>query len=283
MFLTVLSCQAQIWTLEKNGVQASASYTWFHYDKAYQDNSTTIDLPLTVFDKTLALDVQYGITDRITALARLPYKMLETTGYPGVYNSYPGQYIVTGKLNNIGNTEFGLVWKCYDDKPIVSASFIVEANTSDRNYITGLQTGFNSWAFRPGIGVGWGFDKSWLQFYTGMSIRTNDYALAVVSNLEAGYHFADYWWGAISLDTRKPNVDGEDCDCSTSATMLYQNAQEYYALALKTGFTMYKDWGLNFGYHLGLTGNDVAATAVPVIGIMYKSRPMRHTIITPRF
>lgn len=282
--ISATSAQAQVWALPDGVWQLSASYTWFQYDKAYIDNNTTIDLPLTIFDKTLTIDAQYGITDHITAIARIPYKMLHTEGDPALYNSYPDRYIETGELNTIGNPEFGLIWKIYDYKPALTASLIVEANTSDRNYITGLQSGFNSWAFRPGVGAGWGFDRSWLQFYTGMSIRTNNYNMAVISDLEAGYRFADYWWGAIAFDMRKPSVSGTDCDCSTEATMLYQNDQEYYALALKTGFVLYDDWGLNFGYHLGLTGNDVAATAVPVIGFMYKS-PQRkvHTMITPKY
>lgn len=261
---------AQSWTLPASAFYVNVSHSLLTYDRAFDATGEFRDLPVTVSDRTVQLMAQYGVTDRLTAEVRLPYKMLETSGDPAVFNSYPGQYIELGSLSAPGNAEAGVIYKFYDDKPILTASLFVEALTSQHNYIQGLQTGFNSWAVRPGIGAGWTHGPSWMQFYLGTSLRTNDYSHAAISNLEIGYKPADYLYAALAFDVRQSFGNGGDCDCTTDVTALYMSEQEYLGIALKGGFEV-GALGFNFAYHAAMAANNAAAVGVPVFGIQYRS------------
>jgi len=263
---------AQVWTLKKKGIYANISFSAAMYTEGFDSTGETFVLPRAVEDKTIALFAQYGITDKITAQITLPYKMT-ATGDPAVAFS-PYEYdgplpLEGGKLNYWGNIEVGAMYKLMEDKPIITASFFVEANTSDRNYITGLQTGFNSWGFIPGIGAGWPFEKSWLTYYLGGDIRTNHYSSSILSKIEYGYKPAPFVYFAVTGNLKRSLKNGDDCDCTTAYRSLYLNNQEYIAGGLKAGF-LFGKWGANFAVNGALSAANAPVALVPSIGVQYK-------------
>ena len=270
LLLLPISAIGQSWTLPESVVYAQISYSRLLYDRAVDGSGEIVELPVSVGDRTVQLLAQYGITDRLTAELRLPFKMIETTGDPALYNSYPGQYLELGSISALGNVEAGVLYNFYTDKPKLTASLFVEALTSQHNYVQGIQTGFSSWAVRPGIGTGWTYGPSWMQFYLGTSLRNNDYSHAAISNLEIGYKPADYLYAALAFDVRQSFGNGGDCDCTTDATALYLSEQEYIGIALKGGFNI-GDLGFNFAYHAAVSARNVAAAGVPVFGVQYRS------------
>lgn len=264
------SLSAQVWALQKGETNLMLSYSSLQYDQAFNADGEIVELPVLVRDRTLKLTAQYGITDKLTVEARLPYMMQATEGDPHNYNSYPDQYLETGTLQALGNVEGGVIYQVYSGKPRITASLFVEAPSGQHNYLTGLQTGFNSWGFRPGVGVGYGFNSAWLQYYLGTSLRNNAYSHAAVSSLEFGYKPVDYLYAALALETRQSFGNGGDCDCTTSATALYQSEQEYISLTAKAGFMVDKI-GVHLGYATAFYGSEVAAAGVPLIGIQFRS------------
>jgi hypothetical protein len=262
--------KAQVWTLPENGWYGNISYTFFNYDQIFNDSGDIVDIPVAVNDQTIKLFAQYGITDKLTVQASVPYKVLSSELIDPAFNAVNGQYLESGSLNYFGNIELGALYKFYSGKPFITASFFVEANTTDRNYLTGLQTGFNSWGFRPGIGMGWALNKSWLQYYLGADFRTNNYTTAIISNVEYGFKPADYLYFAVNASLRNPVAEStQDCDCSTQYTALYLDQQQYIGIAFKGGFSI-KNWGFNLAYNIGPASSNVAAAGVPSFGIQYK-------------
>jgi len=269
LFLS-LQVKAQVWTLPAKGWYGNLSYTFFNYNQAFNDNGDIVDIPVEINDQTIKLFAQYGITDKLTVQAAVPYKMLNSELINPLFNTAEGQYIEGGNLNYLSNVEVGALYKFYEGKPFITASFLVEANTTDRNYLTGLQTGFNSWAFRPGIGMGWPLNRSWLQYYLGADFRTNNYTTAVIANLEYGFKPVDYLYFAANVSLRNPVSESSyDCDCTTQYTALYLDQQQYLGIALKGGFTI-NNWGFNLAYNIGPASANVAAAGVPSFGIQYK-------------
>lgn len=260
----------QIWNLDKGVYTISASFSSIVYDQAFNDKGDVEPLPLEVADHTMRLAGGYGVSDKLTLELSLPYKFLSTNGDPGLYNSVPGQYIEAGDLNGTGNLEAGAIYLLSDTKPKITASLYVEGKTARHNYITALQTGFNTWGIRPGVAAGWAFESTWLQFYLGSYLHPQPYSHAVISNLELGYKPIDYLYTAASVDLRRSFNNGGACDCNTAATALYLSDQEYIGLALKTGFSAGR-LGLNIAYHTAFYGRNVAASGVPVVGIQYRS------------
>ena len=206
----------------------------------------------------------------------LPYKILSTTGNLGFINTNVSNFLELGKLNYTGNIEAGVIYKFIEDKPMVSASLFAEATSTDHNYLTGLQSGFNSWGFKPGAGVAWSFPESWLSFYLGGDIRTNNYSSSVLSELELGYKPASYIYIAGNINVKR-SLDNStsDCDCTTEFTALYLNNQEYLSFGLKGGFNI-QEWGFNFGYSAAFSANNLPAKGIPTIGFQYKSLALQN-------
>ncbi len=275
VYLAITLCSwnaasAQVWTLNKGEYYLNASLSSLQYDEAFDDAGDIVALPVTVDNKTYQLFAQYGVSPKLTAQVKIPFVQLSSTGDLTAYNSYINQYLETGSLSGIGNAEAGVIYKIVDDKPLVSASLFVETPSDIYNNLTGLRTGFNSWALRPGFGVGWGFDQAWLQYYLGTSLRNNDYSHAVLSSLELGYKPVSYLYAAMVFETRQSFQNGEDCDCTNSETALFLNNQEFISFGLKAGFTLGRV-GMNFAYSGAFYGSEVAAAGVPTVGIQFRS------------
>ena len=147
-----------------------------------------------------------------------------------------GPYLEMGELKYTGNIEAGAIYKFIDDKPVVTGSLFIDANTTDRNYLAGLQTGDNSWGFKPGAGVGWSFPKSWMSFYLGGDIRTNNYSSSILSELEIGFKPWNFFYIAANSGMRQSLKNGGDCDCTTVYTALYQNEREYSLIRTRRRF-----------------------------------------------
>ncbi len=289
LFFTILMASGsygQVWTLEKNELYVNLSFSNSEYNKAYDSTGEITELPVSISDITIQLFAQYGLSKKITLQLKVPYKMLTSEGDLDIFNSVDGNYLETGSLNYFGNIEAGALYKFIEDKPMVSLSFFVETNTMDYNYLTGLQTGFNSFGFKPGAGVGWGFNKSWFSYYLGGDIRTNNYSSAILSNLELGYKPVPYLYAAADLFVKRSLKAGGDCDCNNTYTALYLNDQDYIAYALKAGF-IFKDWGLNLSYNGAFSAANLPAEGILTVGVQYKGiifkEPETIQTGTPRF
>ena len=287
MILLISVSYGQVWTLDKNELYVNLSFSNSAYDMGYDSTGEIKTLPVNVNDRTIQLFAQYGISDKLTLQVAVPFKILSTEADLTEFNAIEGNYLETGTLNYFGNIEVGGLYKFIDDKPMVSISFFVEANTMDYNYFTGLQSGFNSFGFKPGAGVGWGFNKTWFSYYLGGDLRTNNYSSAILSNLEVGYKPVPYLYAAGDLFVKRSLQAGGDCDCTNTYTSLYLNDQDYFAYALKAGF-IYNDWGLNFGYNGAFSASNLPAEGIITIGLEYKgviikNPDEKNTIITPKF
>ena len=290
LFLSILLVSVsygQVWTLDKNEIYVNLSFSNSEYNEGYDSTAEIIVLPVSISDKTIQLYAQYGLSEKMTLQLKLPYKILKSEGDLAVFNSVEGNYLKTGNLNYFGNIEAGALYKFVDDKPMVSISFFVETNTMDYNYLTGLQTGFNSFGFKPGVGVGWAFEKTWFSYYLGGDLRTNNYSSTILSNLELGYKPVPYLYAAADLFVKRLLQSGGDCDCTNTYTTLYLNDQDYFAYALKAGFNI-DEWGFNFGYSGAFSASNLPAEGIITVGLEYKGYFTKKTaetykMINPKF
>ncbi len=262
---------AQVWTLKKGSMYANLSVSYGVYNEIFDSTGETLEIPVQIVDQTIDLLVQYGVSDKFTAQVNVPYKLIKSTGDLYYFNQFEGTpYLTTGQLNDFGNISFGGIYQIIDDKPIITASLFFEANTSERNYLKGMQTGFNSYALQPGFGAAWSFPKAWFTFYLGGDIRSNNYSNNIISKMEAGYQPVTGLYLAGLLTVKQSIGNGtNDCDCTTNYTGLYLNDQEFTAFGLKAGYA-YKSFGLNGAYHIGLSGKNMPETGYLSIGLQYK-------------
>jgi hypothetical protein len=271
--LIIQALNAQVWTLPAKGVYTNLSYSAYNYRDKFDANGEIVPTGYAVSDKTLQLFAQYGLTDKLTLQAVVPYKMMESDLIGPIFDNhlayFQNQFPEDGKLSYFGNIEVGAIYKLYDKKPVISASLMMSFNSTDRNYLYALQTGFNSASIRPGVGAGWSFQKSWLQFYLAGDIRNNNYADAILSNLEYGFKLGEHFYLAANAYLRQPAPDGADCDCSTLATAVYNSNLKYYGMGFKGGFSI-KQFGINASINTAFYAENAPAMAVPAVGIQYK-------------
>ena len=271
VFFIALVAKAQVWTLDKNQFYILGSYSSAIYMQAFDSTGAITDLTREVTDLTIQLHAEYGVTGRLTIHVTVPYKMVSTDASVSLDLSDP-ENLPAGTMNHFGNIEAGGIYKIVQDKPQLTGSLFISANTQDYNFINGLQTGYNSWGFRPGLGVAWSFSQSWLSFYTGGDIRTNHYSSAIIAAMEGGYKPVKFIMIAGRLDLRKPIGNGDYNDCNISKTALYLDNQEYLAAGIKAGYIIKEKWGVNFGYNIPLSGKNSLADDIITVGLSYKDK-----------
>ena len=270
LFLFV-SLNAQVWTLPKNSVYTNIGWTGYTYSDKFDETGEIQPLSFDVTDNTIQLFAQYGITDKLTLQTSIPFKIISKTDYVafGLPPEPTSLYYSRDTIKYFGNIELGGIYKIFDGKPMVSVSLMASLNSTDRNYISGLQTGFNSSAIKPGAGVMWSYNKAWLQYYLGAEIRDNNYAMALISNLEYGFKFGDAFYLAAQAYMRFPEPGENDCDCTTALTAMYNSNQTYVGLGLKGGYS-YKAFGINAGLNTAFFAKNAPAQIAPSISLQYK-------------
>lgn len=282
LFASVISfvCNAQEWTLAKQEAKIFASYSSLVFDQAFNPDGDIFEHPgcYEVSDRTVQLSAEYGISNRLTAVARLPYRMITAglddpqctvSALPSHLTEVPSPF--GGSLDAIGNMQTGLIYKLHPAKPF-NASLLAEWNTASFNYIDGTSTGFTSMGIFPGIAYTHGTEKFWTSIYAAGELRTNGYAHAVNGRFELGYKPFSILYVALNATARLPVTEADDCDCTLPWSSLYLAEQAYVALTLKTGME-YKQFGLHLATGIAPYAANIGAAPVATIGLSYHLTP----------
>ncbi|MFN3939635.1 MAG: hypothetical protein ACK4IY_03545 [Chitinophagales bacterium] len=269
LILTFIVCRAhtpllsQAWTIPAHTFDIFAGYSTLNYDAVY-DSTGEIHALNTFYisDKTLQLAGRYGITNRLTIQAQIPYKLTKR------FSEISSADILA--MHGLGNIEAGVIYQYLESVPYLTASLFVEANTSDFNFISGLATGYNSWAFRPGLAYKSSYNNLWTSLYTAVEFRTNNYSNNFLFNLESGYMAMDKIYLAVNLYMRQSFANGTYCDCSLQETAMYPDKQEYFGAGVKSGFQLNR-FGLHVAVNTAFAAQNVGAAPAVSASISYRS------------
>lgn len=242
------------WTKKKNEGYVQLSYTTIsNYDKLFGDPE--INLPTKISDNTIQLYGEYGLSDKTTLLVSLPFKMLS-----GINNK-----------SAIGNLQLGVKHNFYNKKWLLSGQLNVEANNSDYDETSGLRSGYDAWTITPMFLAGRGFDKWYIQAFTGVDIRTNDYSSNFKLGGELGYKTLNWLWIAGFLDGVASLKNGDVAlPAQNLATGLYVNNQSYAAYGLKFIADINDKFGANIGLGSAFAGRNVAKAPALSFGLYHK-------------
>ena len=167
--------------------------------------------------------------------------------------------ITEDTVTSLGNIQLGARYKLYSKKFILTAGLNIEANTSDYDEASGIRTGADAWSFSPIINFGAGFGRSYLQAFTGIQLRTNDYSHNFRFGIEYGYKLLSRLWLAAFVDITQSLKNGDiRLPSQNFETGLFVNDQEVIATGIKAIFELNDQSGLTFGY-----GGAVSGVAVP--------------------
>ncbi|MGB1042796.1 MAG: hypothetical protein ACPGU6_05340 [Tenacibaculum sp.] len=268
LLITITASAQSPWTKKKNEGYVQLSYTSISsYDALFGDPE--IKLPKTISDNTLQLYAEYGLSDKTTLLVNVPFKM--TSSEEQIFTIDGLNDVINSKKNSLGNIQIGLKHNFYKKKWLLSGQFNIEANTSNYDNTTGLRTGYDAWTFTPLFLAGRGFDKWYIQAFTGFDIRTNDYSSNYKLGGEIGYKTLNWLWIAGFLDGVASLNNGEIAlPAQNLTTGLYINNQSYAAFGLKFIGEFNSKFGANIGLGSALAGKNVAKSPAITFGLYHK-------------
>lgn len=255
------------WTQNKSGAYLQLNFTTIPSYSILLGNPE-YNTERAINDNTLQFYVEYGLSDKTTLIANLPFKMLASNE---VISTTISPFTTEDSQFSLGNFQLGLKHKFYHEKWLISGLLLLEANTGSYEDASGLRTGYDAWTLTPMIIIGRGFDDWYLQGFTGVDIRTNGYSNGYKLGGEIGYKALDWLWIAGFLDGVAAFQDGSFITPRNNRlTGLYVNNQSYAAFGFKIIGEFYKNIGVNFGLGGAFNGRNVAKSPAISVGFYYK-------------
>ena len=255
------------WTKKKKEAYLQLSYTTITgYSELF--GNPTYNTERKINDNTIQFYSEYGITDKTTLVVNLPLKMVSSNDLTA-NNSSP----ITTDDSKIafGNIQLGLKHNFIHKKWLLTGQINIEANTGSFEKDSGLRTGYNAWTITPLIITGTTFNKWYLQTFTGIDIRTNDYSSSFKLGGEIGYKTLNWLWISGFLDGVASFHDGElQQSTSNILTGLYVNNQSFAGYGLKFIGEFNKKTGATLGLGGAFGGRNVAKKPAITFGIYHK-------------
>lgn len=250
------------WTQEKGTFYTQLSFTTIaNYDEVFGDPEYQTDREIT--DNTLQLYGEYGISSKTTLLVNLPIKMIQTG------DAVNGNAFITeDSKTTFGNISVGLKHNFYNKKWLISGQLNVEANTGTFEAASGIRTGQDAWTLTPTLNVGRSFDSFYVQAFTGIDLKTNDYSNNFKIGGEIGTKVHSKIWLIGFVDIVSSFNDGDvNLPLSNLGTALYVNNQEYGAFGLKAVGEINDSFGGVLSFGGAFSGNNVAKQAALTVGL----------------
>ncbi|EDP96834.1 hypothetical protein U8527_00815 [Kordia algicida OT-1] len=250
------------WTQEKGKFYTQLSFTTIaNYDEVFGDPEYQTDREIT--DNTLQLYGEYGISSKTTLIVNLPIKMIQTG------DAVNGTAFITEDSKTaFGNVSVGLKHNFYHKKWLISGQLNVEANTGTFETASGIRTGQDAWTLTPTVNIGRSFDKFYVQAFTGIDLKTNDYSNNFKIGGEIGTKVHSKIWLIGFVDIVSSFNDGDvNLPLSNQATALYVNNQEYGAFGLKAVGEITNSFGGVLSFGGAFSGNNVAKQAALTVGL----------------
>ena len=251
LLLSISLCSAQSpWTREKGKSYIQLGFTSLNYN-SYQLDGNKIENIGDYSDNTIQVYAEYGITNKLEALAVIPYKSI-SVDVPS--NS-------SKNISGLGNVSLGLKYKLYDKNWKISTGINYEARTLKIDNDKRLSTGFNAATILPYVSVGSSKNKWYYFGNIGYGYMNNDYSDYLKATFEVGYEVIKKGHLIFVLDTRNVIAKEDAFFTDTVRFPSYLDRQTYNAIGLKANYEFVKDkFGANFAA-IGATGIDNAPLA----------------------
>jgi hypothetical protein len=266
IFISYLSHAQGAWTQKKGEAYTQISFTTINsYNTIFGNPDYLTEREIT--DNTLQLYGEYGLSDKTTLILNIPLKLIETGALVG--NGTP--ISTANSLTSLGNIELGLKHQFYNKKWVIAGQLNVEANTSVFDNPSGIRTGVDAWTFTPTLNFSRSFNGFYVQAFTGVNLRTNNYSHNYKIGGEIGTRPLKNILLIAFIDFVESFENGNIILPTTNQlTALYVNNQEYTGYGLKVLGEITNKFGLNAGFGGAFSGNNVAKSPAITFGIYNK-------------
>jgi hypothetical protein len=267
LFITASLFSQSPWTQKKGEAYTQFSFTSIaNYTAIFGDPDYSTERSIT--DNTLQLYSEYGLTDKTSLLLNVPLKLISTNE---LVDDSAIALTTEDNETSLGNIELSLKHNFYKKNWLITGQLSVEANTATFNEASGIRTGYDAWTVTPLFIIGKSFNEIYIQAFTGVNIRSNDYSSNFKLGGEIGKKITDKIWLIGFLDISKSLNDGTiNLPTNNASTALYVNNQEYGSFGLKAIGEFTDSFGATFGFGGAFFGNNVAKAPALTIGLYKK-------------
>lgn len=266
------------WTRPKGGGYAQIGVTYIGYSTLFDGNGDIVNLRRKVTDFTTQGYLEYGITNKLTGIAIVPFKYVTTgdevleSDYFNDASKFSDTLLPSGSLFGPGNIKLGLRYNFINKKYIFSGELNAEYGYVSYDCATALRTGYDAWVIEPQLSFGRGWNKVYFFAEGSFRYRTNNHSNELNGAVEIGYKFIkSRTWIAFRSEGRKSLKDGsfDNNNNRLLHTGLTPNNQEYVGYGIKVAQPIGNHFAINLGLFGGM-GHWVAATPSINFGISYQ-------------
>ncbi len=219
---------------------------------------------------TTSLYGSYGIIDRLTVIAYIPFFSRNT--FNALEGRTTGRELEPGAANNaFGDIDLGFQVGILQNQPfVISVSVYFGIPTGDSKDQLGLLTGdgeFNQY-FKVDFGYGFKFG-AWINASIGVNQRTKGFSDEFRYDFEAGYIVKERLILAFKLNAVESFLNGNP-DASDGTVGLFASDAEYITYGPEIGYVHKDTWGVTYRYTTATKLQNVLAAAQHSVGFFYK-------------
>ncbi len=215
---------------------------------------------------------EYGLTDRLTAIAYVPF-FARTTLNEQV-SGLTGSLIAAGDASNsFGDTDLTLKYGLITNKPIVisaSLTFGIPLGNASGGDTGVLQTGDGEFNQMVTLEASRSFakGKTYVSTLLGFNNRSKNFSDELRYGLEVGYTVSPKVFVALKLNGVKSLRNGSDLEAPSNG--IFSNNLEYLALTPEVSYSFNEKFGISGSVGTALSGRRILAKPAYSLGFFLK-------------
>lgn len=264
------------WPQPKGKGYFKLSEWWIVFDQHYTDTGL-LDPNVTTGIYNTSFYGEYGLTDRLTAIAYAP--LLSRNYMNNLRSATTNEILVKGEgINAIGDIDLSLKYgltKAGSALPVsVSLTLGLPTGKAVAGTLNNLQTGDGEFNQILQIDAGRGFklnDKvsSYTSAYVGINHRTKGFSEEFRYGIEYGVGLANQkLWLIGRLNGVESFKNGATAETITS-TSIFANNTEFTSFGVEAAYYITKNIGFSAGFASAFRGEIIAAAPSYSVGIFY--------------
>lgn len=264
---TFLPKESRGWVSDKGKGFFKLSQSFIRTDQFYSPAGTKIPIVTNGLYMT-SLYAEYGISNRITLVANIPFftrSTLNEVQFVSGSEGLPGD-----ELNAFGDMDLGFKLGIIRNKPFVlSASLIlgIPSGNNSGGETQLLQSGDGEFNQLISLNAGYSISKVYFGASVGFNNRTRDFSEEFRYGLELGYTPIPSFTALVKMDGVESFQNGEALGATNG---IFSNNTEFITLAPEINYTFYKEYGISANVAIPLRGERILAAPSYSIGLFWK-------------
>ncbi|MCD4729555.1 MAG: hypothetical protein K8R74_03065 [Bacteroidales bacterium] len=224
------------WVASEKGYYFQFAYNTIpEYNSLFNGKEEAFQTSRYIQDKTIQLYGEYGITENITIIASIPYKLLRSGELNPNAEFTVHDIPLAATVHALGNVQISLKHKLLDKKWVASGQLRIELPAAVSSGIeSGLMPGYDAFSFAPIASIGRGWNKFYGYYWLSGIIRTNSYSEYLNTGIEGGWKPIKGFWFIVYSELLHSFKNGSrELPPPEKQFGLYSNDLEYFSFGLK--------------------------------------------------